>query len=231
MRAMHRRVPASRPSPWKSRLVLALMAAVLASASPALAEGPGERLSIATARVLEVLRDQGLPEPGKPDERRNRIRGIVNEMFDWQEIGRRVLASNSDALTAVERDQFTALFADVLQRSYIAMIHAYRGEEIAMRLVDESLEGQRAAVQAEIVARSSVVHLTYRCIEHEDGWKIYDVAIDGVSIMGNSRAQISHLTRRFGYGGMMKLLKLKQSQLAMEDYDRGATITRVGPVQ
>ena len=208
-------------------VAVAMISVLLALSSPAFAEGPGERLNNAIVRALEVVQEGTPHEPGNPDERPNQLRTIVNEIFDWPEMSRQILSQYWESLTPPQRDQFTALFADVIRRSYLATINTYQGERIAMVLLDETIDGERAAVRTKLVAKSNVVPITYRLIGHEDAWKVYDVAIDGVSVLSNSRSQISRLIKLFGYGGMMKMLETKQSQLVVEENARNTTISRV----
>jgi phospholipid transport system substrate-binding protein len=197
--------------------------------SPALAEEPAERLKTAMVRVMAALQDPTSREPRRLEERLDHIRGVLTESFDWQEASRLILWRHWVRFTQDERDEFTALFSDVTVRSYLRMIHTYRGEEIAMVLLDEAIDGERAAVRTKLVSKDRVVPITYRFIGRESMWRIYDIAIDGVSVLSSSQSQIDRLIQHFGYGGMMKLLKLKQSQLVMEQSPQSTKIGRVDP--
>lgn len=197
--------------------------------SPALAEEPAEQLKTAMVRVMEALQDPVPREPGRLEVRRDQIRGVLKESFDWQEASRLILWRHWGRLSQDERDEFTALFSDVTVRSYLRMIQTYRGEEMAMVLLDEAIDGERAAVRTKLVSKDRAVPVTYRFIGRESMWKVYDIAIDGVSLLSSSQSQIDRLTQHFGYGGMMKLLKLKQSQLVMEQSPQTTTIGRVDP--
>jgi len=197
--------------------------------SPAPAEEPAEQLKTAMVRMIEALRDPISREPGGLEERLDQVRGVLRETFDWQEVSRVILWRHWGRLTEDERDEFTALFSDVTVRSYVRMIQTYRGEEIEMVLLDESIDGERAAVRTKLVSKDRVVPITYRFIGRESMWKVYDIAIDGVSVLSSSQSQIERLTQHFGYGGMMKLLKLKQSQLVMEQSPQSTRIGRADP--
>jgi len=212
-----------------TRLIsLTVVTSVLhALCSPVLAEEPAEQLKTVMGRVMEALRDPILREPGRLEERVDQIRGILKEIFDWPEASRLILARQWGPLTQDERDEFTAIFSDVTVCSYVRMIQTYRGEEVAMVLLNEAIDGERAAVRTKLVSKDSVVPITYRFIGREGMWKVYDVIIDGVSIVSSSQSQIGRLIHLFGYGGMMRLLKLKQSQLVVERSPQSAKIGRV----
>jgi phospholipid transport system substrate-binding protein len=207
--------------------VTMISALLLSLSSPAFAEGPGERIENTIVRALDVLQGGTPHEPGNLDGRPNQLRTIINELFDWSEMSRQILSQYWESLTPLQRDQFTALFGDVIRRSYVATIHTYQGERVAMVLLEETIDGERAVVRTKLVAKSNVIPITYRLIGHEDTWKVYDVTIDGVSVLSNSRSQISRLIHHFGYGGMMTMLKTKQTQLVVEENARSTTISRV----
>ena len=84
----------------------------------------------ATDRVLKVLQDSELKQPAKRDARRQQIRAIADEIFDWQETGKRALARHWQERSRSERQEFSALFSDLIERSYISKIEQYSGERV-----------------------------------------------------------------------------------------------------
>ena len=102
-------------------------------------------------------------------------------------------------------------------------------EQLKTAMVRVMDDGERAAVRTKLVSKDRVVPITYRFIGRESMWRVYDIAIDGVSVLSSSQSQIDRLIQHFGYGGMMKLLKLKQSQLVMEQSLQSTKIGRVDP--
>ncbi len=210
-------------APWMFTVLLALN-------SPALAQGPADALKIATIQILDALQ---APTPHKPeqlDELRNQIRTVVNEIFEWREMCRRVLSPYWELLTEQERDDFTALFEDVVQRSYLSQVTDLQGEAIAMGPLEETIDGTHAIVRTQLMSKSHVLPIAYRLIEDERGWKVYDIAIEGISVLSSSHSQIGRLVQHFGYSGMMTALKMKQSRLMIEENQRRLTIGgRVDP--
>ena len=204
-----------------------VISVLCALSSPARAAEPAEQLKTAMGRVMEALQDPIPREPRRLEERLDQIRGVLKETFDWQEASRLILWRHWGRLTQDERDEFTAVFSDVTVRSYLRMIQTHRSGEIALVLLDEAIDGERAAVRTKLVSKENVVPITYRFIGRESMWKVYDIAIDGISLLSSSQSQIGRLTQHVGYGGMMKLLKLKQSQLVMEQSPQSTKIGRV----
>ena len=111
-------------------LVYALVFAAATLGSTVDAGVPTDQLRGATDRVLKVLQDAELKQPAKRDARRQQIRSIADEIFDWQETGKRALARHWQERSPSERQEFSTLFADRIERSYISKIEQYSGERV-----------------------------------------------------------------------------------------------------
>ena len=106
------------------RCVVAVSIAILAlAAGTAVHAGPPtDQLKVTIDRILAVVQDPALRQAGKADERRQKIRAIANEVFDWHETGKRALARHWEGRSPQEREEFSKLFADLLERSYVGKI-------------------------------------------------------------------------------------------------------------
>src|SRR5262245_18651863 len=208
-------------------IALPLIPVLLLLPTHASAEGPATRVQGAIIRALAVLQEAPPDAGPPPDELQTRLRGLVDEVFDWQEMSRQILSKYWESLTLTQHDQFAALFGDIVRRSYLATVRTFPGERIGVRLLDETIDGDRAVVRTTLTTKSSVTPITYWLLGHEEVWKVYDVAIDGVSVMSNSRSQIRRLIDRFGYDGMMTMLRAKQSQLMADGNARTTAISRI----
>ncbi len=187
---------------------------------PAEAGVPTDQLKSATDRVLKILQDPQLKEPAKTDERRKQIRVVANEIFDWRETGKRALARGAQACTAQQREEFSPLFADLIERSYVGKLELYSGERIVY--AGESVEGDQATVRTKLVTKSNTeVPIDYRMLKDGDRWRVYDVTIEGVSLVANYRSQFSRIIQQSNCGELMKKLKMKQDELVFEDAEKG----------
>ena len=185
---------------------LAVVAALTLLAGPAWA-GPTEQLREYTDQVIKVLDDPALAR----GDRRAAIRKIAHEAFDVNETARRVLARHWQARTPAERDEFTQLFADLLERTYIARLDEYGGERI--RYVGESIDGELATVRARIVTRAGVeVPVESRMVRRGERWLIYDVLIENVSLVSNYRSQFDRIVRSSSYEELVRRLKQKRDE-------------------
>jgi phospholipid transport system substrate-binding protein len=193
----------------KTRTVIALAATAMLSplvGAPAWA-GPTDQLREYTDQVIKILDDPALARV----DRRAAVRKIAHEAFDVTETARRVLARHWQARTPAERDEFTQLFADLLERTYIARLDEYGGERI--RYVGESIDGELATVRARIVTHAGVeVPVESRMVHRGERWLIYDVLIENVSLVANYRSQFDRIVRSSSYEELVRRLKQKRDE-------------------
>lgn len=188
-----------------------VMALVLASPGAAAAGVPTEQLKGAVDRVLKTLEDPALKGDAKTEERRRAIRSVANDIFDWQEIGRRALAQHWRGRTDKEREEFIALFGDLLERSYVSKIEQYGGERIAY--TNERVEGHLASVQSTITTKNGTeVPVDYRMVRRGERWLVYDVSVEGVSLVNNYRTQFNKIIQTAGYPELVRRLKTRQEE-------------------
>ncbi|HXH85092.1 MAG TPA: ABC transporter substrate-binding protein [Candidatus Tectomicrobia bacterium] len=201
-------IPSHRPL-----VLLAALALVALVATPALAGPPTEQLRAQVERVLKVLEDPALAGEAKAADRRAAVRQIANEIFDFAETARRSLGRHWQARSPAEREEFIGLFTDLLERSYLSRIELYSGERVAY--TGETVEGDQARVQSRIVTRQgSEIPLEYRMHRKGDRWLVYDVVIEGVSLVSNYRTQFNKIIQTSSYQELVKKMKSKQDELA-----------------
>lgn len=199
---------------------IAIVAQAAGASSPARAGLPTDQLRGATDRVLELLNNPGLGEPAKVEERRKLIRAVANKTFDWGETAKRALARHWKILTPPQREEFSALFADLIERSYVGKIEAYSGESIAY--VGETVEANQATVKTQLATRSGTrIPIDYRMLQEGERWRVYDVLIEGVSLVSNYRTQFNRIIQQSGYEDLLKKLKNKQEELVYEESEAG----------
>lgn len=206
-----------RQGPWVQALVFAASVTVLGGAVEA--GVPTDQLRGATDRVLKVLQDPELKQPAKAEARRRQIRAIADEIFDWQETGKRALARHWQGRSPNERQEFSALFADLVERSYISKIEQYSGERIVYG--GETVEGDQATVRTKLITKSNTeIPIDYRMQKEGDRWRAYDVVIEGVSLVGNYRSQFNRIIVQSGYDVLVGKLKAKQGELEFDGKPR-----------
>ena len=202
--------------------VAGLLAALMVSAWAAAEAGPAtDQLKTAIDQILTILQDPALKQPGKEAERRQKIRAVANEVFDWPEMGKRALARHWQGRSPEEREEFSKLFADLLERSYVSKIEAYSGEKIVYG--DEVTEGgDLATVRTKLITKAGTpIPIDYQTQKVGDRWRVYDVKIENVGLVANYRSQFNRIIQQTGYADLIQRLKTKQEELQFEEGAKG----------
>jgi len=184
----------------------ALLAAAL-WVSPALsfAGPPTEQIRGTIDRAIEILKDPSLAAKGKKEERRGLLRKEIEPAFDFPEMAKRSLGPNWRGRTPEERDRFVALFRELLENSYLGKIEAYEGEVI--RYGKETVDGPYAEVKTLVVTRKGQeIPVDYRMLGDGGKWRIYDVVIEGISLVNNYRSQFNSILQKSSFAEMMEKL-------------------------
>ena len=166
--------------------------------------------------VLKIVSDPELKKDARTAERRRMIRQVASQLFDFTEISRRSLGQHWQARTPAEREQFIGLFGDLLEYSYVSKIETYSGETI--RYVGETVDGPHAIVRTKIVTKQGTeIPVDYRMMQNGTRWLVYDVNIEGVSLVSNYRSQFNTVIQRSGYADLVAKLKAKQVERPSAD--------------
>ena len=190
-----------------------LLAFVLSAvtASPAAAGAPSDQLKTQIDRVLKTLDDPELKKEGRARERRAAVRKIANDIFDFGETARRSLGRHWQPRTPAERDEFVQLFSDLLERSYISRVELYGGEKI--QYLGDTIDGEQGKVQTKLVTKGgSDIPIEYRMHRKGERWLVYDVIIEGVSLIANYRTQFNKIIQTASYQELVKKMKAKQDE-------------------
>ena len=188
----------------------------LVAATPGWAGAPTETVKEYTDAVVKVLEDPAL----KTSDRRAAVRKLATEAFDVQETARRALGPHWQQRTPAEREEFVGLFADLLERTYIAKIDLYGGERLKFN--DEKIDGDTAAVRGKVTTKQGTdVPVDARMHKKGERWLIYDVSIEGISLISNYRAQFDRIIRTSSYGDLVKRLRNRGEFLQEKDRRAG----------
>ena len=197
----------------------ALATSLLALPLAAWAGQPTEQLKGAIDRVVKTLDNPALKGDSKVMERRAAVRKIANDIFDFNEIARRSLGRHWAGKSDAEHEEFVGLFADLLERSYISKIDTYGGEKITY--TSERSEGDIAVVGTKIISKSGTeVPIDYRMLKKGDRWLVYDVSIEGVSLVSNYRTQFNKIIQTSSYQELVKKMKTKQEEFLEQEKKR-----------
>jgi len=189
----------------------AILLGLVLVATPVRAGAPTDQLREYSDQVIRVLDDPAL----QPKDRRAAVRKIAHEIFDVAETAKRALARHWQARTQVEREEFTQIFADLLESTYIARMDQYGGERI--RYISETIDGDKAVVRAKVITKKGTeVPVESRLLRRGERWLIYDVLIENVSLIANYRAQFDKIVRTSSYEELVRRLKSKRDEFLNE---------------
>jgi len=193
-----------RWNPWV--VLLALLGLTLPTALFA-----GEALQVvkvAGDRAIQILKDPQLQSKEKKKERVERLKEIVNPLFDFEEMARRTLGPHWRRRNPQEQQEFVKLFHDFLEKIYSDRVDLYSGEKIVYGR--ESFDNDYAQVDTILVnSKGEEISVVYR-LRHSDGrWKVYDAVVENISVVNNYRAQFDRIISKSSFDELKRLLKEK----------------------
>ena len=198
--------------PWYGRITIwALVGSLLLAIYTMRAEAgePIDKIRQTVNEVLSIVSNKALP----PAERRVQIRQAVFQHFGFDEMAQRALAQHWSTLTPPQRQEFVTLFTDLLERSYITRIESYNADVHRVRYLKEEIDQNHATVYTEIASKRDLpAAVEYRLLHKDGNWKVYDIVIEGVSLVNNYRTQFNTIIVKDSYAGLVKQMRLKLEQ-------------------
>jgi len=187
-------------------------ALLLACACAALADSPLGEVKSTTEKVLLLLKDTKLQGDSKKNERRLVVRGEMEKRFAWEDSARACLGRHWAKRTPAEKAEFVKLFSEFLKDTYSDKVATYYGDLDKIDYQGEKIQDDYASVKLVLTTKAKVDHpIEYRLEKAGDDWKVYDVVIEGVSMVKNYRDQFDAIIAKSSYEGLIKEIKTKQS--------------------
>ncbi len=159
-------------------------------------------------QVLDVLRDPTLKSEAGKKIKKTKIRAIADQMFDFDELSKRTLAVNWRKLSAEEQKEFVSLYKDLLADTYSDKILAYKDEKIVFTK-EVPLTEKTVEVQSTVIRRTQEIPIYYRVIQEGGTWRVYDVVIEGVSLVNNYRTQFREILSNKPPSSLLETLRKK----------------------
>jgi phospholipid transport system substrate-binding protein len=194
---------------WVMPLLLAIW---LSASGLATAGEPTDLVRQTTDQVLKILEDPALQGPDKQTERQGRLRKVADQAFDWQEMARRALAVYWRERTPQQQQEFVQLFRDLVERTYMNRLETATQEKQDIQYVGEQVDGSRAVVKTNVLTkRKQQVPIEYVLHKADGRWKIYDVLIEGISLVNNYRSQFNRIISSSSYNELVQKMKSRQA--------------------
>lgn len=161
--------------------------------------------------VLRILADKDLKQPSRAEERRKLLEKTVGARFDYQEMSRRSLGAPWNQLADKDKHEFVDLFRTLLTNTYADRVESYSGEGV--QYLNERTEKDYAEVRTKIQSGKTEIPMDYRLMNKNSDWRVYDVVVDGVSLVNNYRGQFSKILRTSSYPELVDQLRKKSDKI------------------
>ena len=179
---------------------------------PAAAGVPGEQVRQTVDKVVAILKDPRLKQVDNQNERRETLKELIHQRFDFKEMAKRSLGPEWRRHTPEEQAQFVKLFADLLERAYLMQIESYNDQKV--RYVNERQERDHAQVDTKIVDnKGQEFSVNYRLHNENGDWKVYDVVVEDISLVNNYRAQFNRVLASSSYQELVQRLQEKTPRI------------------
>lgn len=166
--------------------------------------------------IIKIVSDKEMKKAASEQKRRAAIKKALSHIFDHQEMAKRSLGKHWNQRTPNERKQFVDLFASLLENSYAGKIESYNNEKVVY--LKETVDDSYAEVKSKIInQKQDEFTVDYRLYKAANGkWMVYDVVIEGVSLVSNYRTQFNKIIAANGYPELVKKLQTKSNELKMQ---------------
>jgi phospholipid transport system substrate-binding protein len=192
-----------------SALVCSLLMAIVCLLQPgtASAGSPIEALHATSQKVRVLLNDMELKGPEHEADRRYQLMTIIRERFSCEEMSKRALGDEWVKRSEAEQQEFTRLFQALLGKAYANKIEGYGAEPV--RYIEEQIADRYAMVRAKMYAAKNDYVLDFRLVEKAGNWLVYDVVVDGISLMNSYRGQFARVLTYASYETLIERMKEK----------------------
>ncbi len=191
-------------------LVVSMLGAVLLWGGPVQTAEPGSAthtVQEAVNRVMNILSDPDWQKPDRSWERKHVVVETISEVIDYDEMAMRALGQEWKARSDKDRKTFVDAFRQFMESSYEGRFKDYSGEEV--RYLGEQVAGGFAEVRTRLVSRKVDLSVSFRLVNRGETWRVYDILVDRISLVGNYRAQFTNVLREASFQALLVKLMSK----------------------
>ena len=193
---------------------LVILFMLLGSQAASSQSSPRSQLESIINEMISVLSDSSLKGPEHTEERRKKVIEVIEKGFDFGEMTKRSLGKHWKKLSKDEQEEITKLFARLIENSYITKIEGYSDEKVAF--LKDRIKGKYAEINTEILSGSVSIPIKYRLKQKDNVWRVYDINIEGVSLLKNYRGQFNAIFKKGAYQELKRQLEKKVKDIEEE---------------
>lgn len=192
----------------KTAALIVCAICILFPVNPCFASSVQDQLQVTIGKIIEILKDPALKGEAATRQRREILRKVIYEQFSFEKMSQLCLGRHWRDRSDGEKKDFVELFGNLLEDTYISKIEGYTNEKI--EYLKEVITDKRAQVNTKIITEKIEIPIDYRLYQEKDGsWKVYDLVIEGVSLVANYRSQFDEILQRDNYEKLIEELKKK----------------------
>ena len=192
----------------KRQALLTLLLLAALSMVQANALQPDELIKQTSEKVLKILQDNKAEYEKNPEKVSHLVDTIIIPLVDFRAMSKLALGKNWRSANEDQQLRFTEAFKIMLIRTYSKSLIEYTDQKIEFLPYDGPEEGKRTTeVKTQVMqANGPAIPIDYRLREKDGEWKVYDIKIDGISLVTNYRNSFAADIRKVGMDGLIDKL-------------------------
>jgi len=177
-------------------------------ATPVFAQNATPMATVETTvnAILVILRNDAIGV----EEARDQMRVEIGKAFDARAMSQSVLSTNWRSASEAQQAEFQNLFMQTLENTYMGRLEAYTNETVEFR--KEEIDNNRATVETVILTGGNEIPINYKLRQRSDGWFVYDVEVENVSMVSSYRETYRSVVRRDGMDGLLSHMRERAAE-------------------
>ena len=188
--------------------VMLILAVLLVIPLQGYAATPMETIETGVNKVIAKLSQPGFKDQAK-DVQISQLSDLINTIFDFEELSKRTMGREWKKMNAAQQKEFVQLFRELLQGVYADRLLAYSDQKV---LFDKETMLKEGAAEVQSYLQTSdgkKIPLFYRLTDKSGSWRVYDVIIEGVSMVKNYRTQFREILAKDSPDKLLEILRNK----------------------
>ncbi|WP_353117622.1 ABC transporter substrate-binding protein [Nitratidesulfovibrio sp.] len=214
-------------APLFKTLSCALLCVLLGWSGPALAASDNAgaaraALKASVDRILDIVKQPGYTDPAQRPALMDQVENEIRIIFDFREFSARTVGMNWPSFTPDQQDRFAESFASLLRATYLEKFDGYTGQQVLFTGELVSGKGDKVEVQTTVVIKDKQVPVAYRMLQNrQQRWVVYDVLIEGVSMVKNYRTQFQDLLEKGTPDQLIERVRAKADEVRKQPAPAG----------
>jgi phospholipid transport system substrate-binding protein len=177
---------------------------------------PTDQTRATVDKVISILQQPGPKNEG----RRRQLRDVIYSRFDFTEMAKRSLGPHWGRRSPQEQQEFTKVFADLLESSYVDKIEGYNGEKVSYTREQQDQDNAEVFTKLQ-TKKGEEFSINYKLHPVGGEWKVYDVVIEDISLVNNYRSQFNRILANGSFDELLKRLQQKSPEMKAPGAKKG----------